>query len=242
MHPDDTTLLNILAKRSDLTRPRPQEHFFFLPTEEAARELVGQLEGWTQVGDVRPVDGTWALTIQRTDLPANEPTITGLRKRFTELALDLGGLYDGWQATTDVGLDRPADGSAMLLEELDPGDRDTINQLVPLLKKLGALHSPEALVTFIDAGRPEWKMRAFEDPATADDVIHLVGTAAGEQIAAATGLRWVLLVEDDMEEIVLADAERGVIRPFSMASEWWEEKGRTDVADFIRAAIMLIQN
>lgn len=241
MHPDDTTLLNILAKRSDLARPRPQDHFFFVPSEEAARQLLELLNDWTLEGGIQPVDGTWALTVRRTDLPANNDTIPAIRKQFTELAAKVGGLYDGWQASTDVGLDQPPEGEAMLLEELDPQDRSTIDQLIPLLDKLQALSSPESLVRFIDAGRPEWKMRAYGDPAAADDVIHLIGTAAGEQIARATGLRWVLLVEDDTEEIVLADAERGIIRPFSMAAEWWANNDSTDVADFIRAAIVLVQ-
>lgn len=245
MHPDDRTLLDILVKRSDLSRPRRQEHFFFLPTRAAADALADRAaaDGWEAVDEPREHEGAlpWALTLTRADLPTTHDTITSARELFTGLAAAAGGHYDGWQALTDVGLDSPADGQALLLEELDADDRAGINQLVPLLDQLGALRTPEELADFIAAGRPEWKMKAHNDPASADDVVHLVGTAAGEQIARATGLAWVLLVEGEHEEIVLADAERGIVRPYSSALEWWNDAASTDIADFIRAAILLVR-
>lgn len=245
MHPDDRTLLDILAKRSDLSRPRKQEHFFFLPSRTTAESLAAAAarHGWFAAEQPRQHEGPlpWALTLSRADLPTTDDTIAEARELFTELAREAGGHYDGWQALTDVGLDVPADGQALLLEELDTEDRAAIDQLVPLLDDLGALRSPEDLATFISAGRPQWKMKAYEDPASADDVVHLVGTAAGEQIARATGLAWVLLVEGEREEVVLADAERGIIRPYSSALEWWNDSSGTDIADFIRAAVTLVR-
>lgn len=245
MHPDDRTLLDILAKRSDLSRPRQQEHFFFLPTRTKADTLADQAatHGWLPAEPPRPHDGQlpWALTLRRSDQPTNHTTIAAARELFTTLAANAGGLYDGWQALTDVGLDQPTDGAAILLEELDDEDRAAIDRLTPLLEKLGALRSADALADFIAAGRPAWKQHAAADPASADDVVHLVGTAAGELISRATGLVWVLLVEGDHEEIVLADAERGIVRPYSSALEWWEDADSTDIADFVRAGILLVQ-
>lgn len=246
MHPDDTSLLDILSKRSDLGRPRSQSHFFFLPTQLAANSVLDQALdlGWDLEGDINEVADRgglrWALTVQRSDRPTNHTTISEIREQFTRIADDAGGVYDGWQAVTDVGMDNPTENEAILLEELDDQDRGAIEELIPLLDDLNALKSPEALAAFLEAGRPNWEDRAAENPELVDDIIHLVGTAAGEQVARVTGLLWVLMVQGDTEEIVLADAERGVVRPYSMATEWWQDGGETDVADFIRAAILMV--
>lgn len=246
MHPDDRSLLDILSRRSDLSRPREQAHFFFLPSQSAAESLANAAaqHGWQQAEPPRQHGDDalgWALTLRRDDQPTNAETIPATRELLSDLAAGVGGYYDGWQAATDVGLDRPSDGQAMPLEELDAEDRRHIAELVPLLEKLGVLRTPEAFAQFAAAGRIEWQKRAAADPASVDDVVHLLGTAAGEQIARATGLRWVLLVEGEHEEIVLADAERGVIRPYSEALQWWRDDESADLADFVRAAIVLIQ-
>lgn len=246
MHPDDVSLLDILANRSDLGRDRRQSHFFFLPSQLAANQLLDDVIelGWDQEGQITEVadrgDLNWALTIQRSDQPANRTTIPATRELFTKMAQAAGGHYDGWQAVTDAGMDNPSDSEGILLEELDDEDRQAISQLVPLLSDLHALDTPESLVTFLDAGRAEWEQKTATDPQLIDDIIHLVGTAAGEQVARATGMRWILMVRGDTEEVVLADAERGVVRPYSMAIEWWKDGGETDVADFIRAAILMV--
>lgn len=237
MHPDDAVLLENLAARSDLTVARPQTHYLFLPTRN-----VPIPAGWYgEIIETPDAGLPFTLALSRSDLPVTAEHVNAHREQFSTLAASLGGLYDGWEATTDVGL-APDDSSVLHIEDLDAEDRSAIETLIPTLRKIGALDSPSALVNLLDAGYPQWVAAALQDPASADDVIHLVGTAAGEQIAAATGLRWVLLVENDVEEIVLADAERGVIRPYSMAAEWWADPASTDVADFIRAGIVLVSH
>lgn len=242
IHPDDESLLSTLSKRSDLSLPRPQRHFIDLPDEATARRLLDAVEDYSP-GDVVLKDGRWRASISRTDLPTNRTTIPAAREYLSGLAERFGGTYFGWEATTDVGMAHREDAADQFvtLEQLSEDEAAAINQLVPALEQIGLTLTPENLADFAHDNHAKWlELNEQDGGLTRENAEFLIGTAAGEQIGRATGLRWISMVQGEDAELALADAERGLIRPYSMAADWWEDPASEDIADFIRAAILLV--
>ncbi len=243
IHPDDDALLTTLAKRSDLSIPRPQTHFLDFPEEAAARALLDAVAAeWTPAGVTRK-GGVWRAAVSRVDKPTNRTTVPAARAYLGGLAESLGGRYFGWEATTDVGLkhhDDPAE-EFVTIEQLNEHEAAAINQLLPAVNQMGLTLTPENLADFARQNRDKWLgLNEADGGLTRENAEFLIGTAAGEQIGRATGLRWIVIVQGEDSEIALADAERGLIRPYSMAADWWDDPESEDIADFIRAAILLV--
>ncbi|MDR7330880.1 ribonuclease E inhibitor RraB [Corynebacterium guangdongense] len=243
IHPDDHVLLSTLAKRSDLSVPRPQTHFLDFPDEASAQRLLAAVSAeWTPVGVTRKGQ-VWRAAVARADKPTNRTTIPVARTYLTGLAESVGGRYFGWEATTDVGLrhhDDPAD-EFVTIEQLNENEAAAINQLLPALNQMGLTLTPENLANFARENRARWlELNDADGGLTRENAEFLIGTAAGEQIGRATGLRWIVIVQGEDSEIALADAERGLIRPYAMAADWWDDPESEDVADFVRAAILLV--
>lgn len=242
IHPDDEALLSTLSRRSDLSAPRPQTHFLNFPDEDSARRLLETVEDFSPAGVTRRGQ-VWRAAVSRVDKPTNRTTIPAARTYLTGLAESLGGTYVGWEATTDVGLvhrDEPGD-EFVTLEQLNENEAAAINQLVPALNQMGLTLTPENLADFARQNRAKWfELNDADGGLTRENAEFLIGTAAGEQIGRATGLRWIAMIQGEDAEIALADAERGLIRPYAMAADWWDDAESEDIADFIRAAILLV--
>ncbi|HZV51541.1 MAG TPA: ribonuclease E inhibitor RraB [Candidatus Dormibacteraeota bacterium] len=98
-HPDDLARIAELEQRgSRLDLPHPIHALLTLGSEAAGRLAADRLEraGYRCALRSRR-DGAWSLTATLTLVPS-PGAITGLREQLEEVASDLGGAYEGWEA------------------------------------------------------------------------------------------------------------------------------------------------
>jgi Regulator of ribonuclease activity B len=89
------------------TRPRETTHYLHFESARAADEAVTQARAagfMVEVGGPDEGRDDWQVRASHTII-VNESTITTARRRLTGVALDAGGLYDGWDTYSDEALD-----------------------------------------------------------------------------------------------------------------------------------------
>ncbi len=98
-HPDDLARIAELRQRgSRLDLPHPIHALLALGSEAAGRLAVDRLERAGYRCSLRSRrDGTWSLTAVLTLVPT-PAAITRLREQVEEVASELGGSYEGWEA------------------------------------------------------------------------------------------------------------------------------------------------
>jgi Regulator of ribonuclease activity B/FHA domain len=123
--PDAKILAKLQKAGSDLTRPHPVEFFLYFPSEASARSAAGQIQaGGFEVRVEQAGSGpAWLCKADKLMVPSLR-VMTDLRGKFTKLADQLGGEYDGWgsqvvrgngepAATATTAVAAPADASAV---------------------------------------------------------------------------------------------------------------------------------
>lgn len=95
--PGDLTLTEI-SKVSDLAEPREWIHYLYMPDEDSARTAIDVLveQGWS--AEFNTVDGVCVVATQQ-DVVLRPEVVRQARALFERLAADLGGEYDGWEAS-----------------------------------------------------------------------------------------------------------------------------------------------
>jgi regulator of RNase E activity RraB len=98
--PDAETLEELARVGSDLSRSHEIEFFLYMETEAQAHAIATQLQREGFRAEVRPTetDTCWLCLATRSMQPDLE-ALHQLRARFTALAEEAGGAYDGWGAT-----------------------------------------------------------------------------------------------------------------------------------------------
>jgi hypothetical protein len=98
-HPDDLLRIAELEQRgSRLDLPHPIHALLTLESEVAGRLAADRLERLGYRCALRSRrDGGWSLTATLTLVPS-PAAITGLREQLEEVASELGGAYEGWEA------------------------------------------------------------------------------------------------------------------------------------------------
>jgi regulator of RNase E activity RraB len=107
---DRKILAELVARGSDLSKPRHTIHYFYFDSEEDARAAGRNLReiGFdVSVGvELRPEYAAkpWPVLADRTEV-INEGVIAALRGPLTSIAKRRGGDYDGWEAQVDSKAD-----------------------------------------------------------------------------------------------------------------------------------------
>lgn len=106
--PDAETLEELVRAGSDLTQPHEVEFFLYVETSAQAASLGSELRTEGFATEVRPTETEqcWLCLATR----VMRPELTELRRwraRFTALAEQAGGAYDGWGTTVVEGERRP---------------------------------------------------------------------------------------------------------------------------------------
>ena len=99
----DDALLQQIAKRSDLTRPRHWLHYVYFAGEDGARAAAGEAKaaGWTlQTVDVAATGDGWVVIAEQHGVVLTPSRVAEARDFFQGLAArHAGGDYDGWEAS-----------------------------------------------------------------------------------------------------------------------------------------------
>lgn len=101
--PDAALLAQLRKEGTDLSQPTELRFFLYLPDQQAAQRVAGQIHEPGLRADVRPAatGNTWLCLVTGTIAPTPD-TVHRLRQHFEALALAERGEYDGWEA----GLER----------------------------------------------------------------------------------------------------------------------------------------
>lgn len=101
----DTLTIRALADVSDASTPHSIAHFLYLPAEENAAAIAGELARLGFIVQELPPeqDEDW-LVLARHEIVPTETAIIATRAQLTELAERFGGNYDGWEAEVPQGL------------------------------------------------------------------------------------------------------------------------------------------
>jgi hypothetical protein len=102
-HQGDDELLEMMASRGDLGRPRHWVHYLYVADEPAAQtaaERIG-VQGWSlQRIDSAAQGPGWVVIAEKHDAIVDAVSVPEAREFFEDLAASLpGGDYDGWEAT-----------------------------------------------------------------------------------------------------------------------------------------------
>lgn len=252
LDPADEQLLDVLARSSDLDRPRDWIHFLSFPDEAAARHAFTQATatGWEPYGDVQAIEGSggsakgtdgspkdtteWSVSVRRDDLAVRADSVSAARASFTRLAAEGGGIYDGWEAATDEA----PEPQQPQRQKLDDADTAWLMRLWEEASRLGIDDSPDALEAFLSQRRDEWWATPESERTDPRPIIALTGAVAGRMIAEATGLEWVLFSDEHGTELGLVPADGpdiGVF-PLDVIARIWDGESRSTVDDFIVTA------
>lgn len=97
---DRRTLGALVDEGADLALETDVQLFLLFPTEGHARSAQSVVRREGHLGDVLASDepdAPWVLAVHRTMVPALE-NVRAARARYTSLAMELGGTFDGWEA------------------------------------------------------------------------------------------------------------------------------------------------
>ena len=97
----DERVLDHLARLGcDPLTPRETSHFLYLPIRVGAEAVARALgtDGWST--SVERSEGAW-LVVATTARTLTLDVVRETRARLAALASEHGGLYDGWEASTD---------------------------------------------------------------------------------------------------------------------------------------------
>ena len=97
---DRHTLDALVAEGADLALETDVQLFLLFPTEAHARSAQSVVQREGHVGDVLAPDEpdqSWVLAVHRMLVPSLE-NVRAARARYTSLATELGGTFDGWEA------------------------------------------------------------------------------------------------------------------------------------------------
>lgn len=100
----DLTVLNLLTERgADLSQPRHVLYYLYFDSEQIAQQgaEIASARGFDVAVDEPLPDqpNQWCLTCQKYGLVLDAATVRGNGDFFEHLASQLGGLYDGWEAS-----------------------------------------------------------------------------------------------------------------------------------------------
>ncbi len=103
-HPGDDTLLQQIAKHSDLAAPRHWVHYLYFPNEETARAAAQVVEAaaWSlqEVAESASGGPDWVVIAERHDALTTPSEVHAARVFFEAVASTNGpGEYDGWEAS-----------------------------------------------------------------------------------------------------------------------------------------------
>lgn len=96
---DDQTRRQLASAGGDLAKPTDVVNYLYLPDEERAQKAGGDLRAAGFTVEVRPAatGQNWLAKANRDMIPSSE-NIAQMRILFENLAIKLGGDYDGWEA------------------------------------------------------------------------------------------------------------------------------------------------
>ena len=96
---DAATIAAVRGAGADLAQPRETRHYLYVPTEEAATTLAGDLAREGREVEARPAatGDNWLVLVVQT-MVVNPDTIAEARREFEPAAVGAGGDYDGWEA------------------------------------------------------------------------------------------------------------------------------------------------
>src|SRR5262245_39080067 len=97
-HDGDAATLDELAHAgSDLTREHNIEFYLYVPQPTDAQDIATELRAESTTVEVTKADddASWLCLIQRRMIP-DMAGLRGLRERFSALAANHDGEYDGW--------------------------------------------------------------------------------------------------------------------------------------------------
>lgn len=98
MNPDRKVLELMHSMGKDTSKARPVTFYFYLPDQETAEIMGRKLRSMHFETDISESAGRedWLVLAHRVMVPEIE-ILEGLRKLFTPLVENLGGMYDGWE-------------------------------------------------------------------------------------------------------------------------------------------------
>jgi hypothetical protein len=96
---DDQTRRQLASAGGDLAKPTDVVNYLYLPDEARAQQAGADLRAAGFTVEVRPAatGQNWLAKANRDMIPSSE-NIAQMRTLFENLAIKLGGDYDGWEA------------------------------------------------------------------------------------------------------------------------------------------------
>ncbi len=99
--PDEVQMIldQLRAAGSDLSRPHPMEFYLFFPTEELAHRVAERIaDNGFRVEVKKTPQGrpAWMCYVTKSMVPRHAE-IAAIGKRFSAIAQEFGGEYDGWE-------------------------------------------------------------------------------------------------------------------------------------------------
>jgi regulator of ribonuclease activity B len=97
---DQNVLNQLRAAGSDLSKPHDMEFYLRFPTQELANEVADEIEAEGFTVEVKRVaeDKGWLCYVTKKMVPEG-PKITVIGERFSTLAREYEGEYDGWETS-----------------------------------------------------------------------------------------------------------------------------------------------
>ncbi len=99
---DQQILDQLREAGSDLTKPHQMEFLLYFPTEETAQKVANKIrpDGF-RVDVKRSAQGSAWLCVAMKRMVPKRAEIAAIGKRFSALAKDSGGEYDGWETSVE---------------------------------------------------------------------------------------------------------------------------------------------
>jgi len=100
MSGDDELIAHLVAQGADLTESRSVRHYVYMPTEDAANSVAGELRNREYVTEVRPAAlGSGWLVLACHVVVVSARDAAAVRQSMETLVTQHGGgEYDGWEA------------------------------------------------------------------------------------------------------------------------------------------------
>ena len=98
---DDRDALKALAEVSPIDKEHAITHYLYMPTEENAHQVDAAIRALGyETESPYELMGSWGVRVFTRFIP-NENSIADYRARFTQIAEQYDGEYDGWEAKVE---------------------------------------------------------------------------------------------------------------------------------------------
>lgn len=139
------------------------------------------------------------------------------------------------------------------IEQLTPAEQDWIQQQIAIAKDfvhqiVGTIASDLPSPEDLDKAFYSWSHSVVHDTSQANDIINCTGAAFGQHIVNATGLQWVIAVDEYGTELAvygLPGAGDVLIYPQNLVAKRYEAKSGLFIAETLKkitADVSKIQN